>query len=56
LTLGATITKKRAFTTELVDEIIDLTAKKNSFRAIQRMLVMKQKRAFYQKTRDFYSI
>jgi hypothetical protein len=54
--LGATITKKRAFTTESVDAIIDLAAEKNSFQAIQRMLVMKQKRAFYQKTRDFYSV
>jgi hypothetical protein len=55
-TLGAAITKKRAFTSELVDEIIDLAAETNSFQAIHRMLVMEQKRAFYQKTRDFYSV
>jgi hypothetical protein len=54
--LGMTISRKRAFTTKLVDSIIDDAAGQMSFQRIQKTLAGRQSRAFYTLKRDFYSV
>jgi hypothetical protein len=51
-----TITRKQAFTTDLVEEIIDLAAGRMGFKAIQKKLAGKQRRTFYNLKRNFTAI
>jgi hypothetical protein len=54
--LGMTITRKRAFTTELVNSIIDDAAGHMGFQRMQKKLAGQQKGTFFNLKRDFYGL
>jgi hypothetical protein len=53
---GIVITKKRAFSTKLVNHIIDQAASKVSFLTMRANLVSAQKRHLYESQRSFYGV